>query len=128
LLVLAFIPSLLIPVFSPAIGQSYSVGDVAVHGACLFVAGTTFFSLALLLSTVFADLWRPLLMAFALAVVLALCEQVLRGLSRYGVFHAMTGEIYFRSRELPWPGLLISAAASAAMLYGAAVNIGRRDF
>lgn len=128
LFVLAFVPSLLIPLFSPAIGQSYRVGDVMVHGACLFVGGSVFFSLAMLLSTVFNDLWRPLLIACAVAVVLALSEQFVRNVSEYGTFRAMAAELYFRRGGLPWPELFVSAAASAAMLYGAVVNLARRDF
>jgi hypothetical protein len=128
LLVLAVIPSLLIAIFSPAVGQRYALGDAVVHGACLFIAGATFFSLAFLLSTVFNDLWRPLLIVLATTVVLALCEQMLRGLSRYGIFRVMTGERYFGSGQVPWLGLLTSAALSLAMFYGAARNIARRDF
>ncbi len=55
-----------------------------------------FFSLAFLLSTVFSDVWRPLLIALCAAVVLALCENVFRGLSRYGLFRVMSAEVYFR--------------------------------
>jgi hypothetical protein len=126
LLVLACVPSLLVPLLSPAIGKSYSVGDALIHSGCLFVAGTLFFSLALLLSTVFADVWRPLMIALSAAVVLGLCEQVFR--SGYGIFRVMSAEAYFRTGSLPWTGLLACAAASAAMLYGAAINIARRDF
>ncbi len=128
LLVLALVPSLLIPLFSPAVGQSYGVGNALVHGSCLFVAGAAFFSLALLLSTVFGDLWRPLLIALAIAVVWAVCQQIFRELSPYSIFRVMNGETYFRRGELPWPGLMASAAASAAMVYGAATNLARRDF
>lgn len=128
LLVLAFVPSLVIPLLSPAIGQSYSVGDTLVHGACLFIAGAAFFSLAFLLSTVFSDLWRPLLIACSVAVVLATCELVVRDLARYGIFRVMSGEVYFRTGELPWLGLLTSAALSVAMLYAATRNIARQDF
>jgi hypothetical protein len=128
LLVLAFVPSLLIPLLSPAIGESYSLGAVLVHGVCVFAGGTVFFSLALLLSTVFSDLWRPLLLACAAAVVLAIVEQLPGGASRVGVFHAMTGEAYFRSGALPWPGLVVSAAASAALLFGARASFAHRDF
>jgi ABC-2 type transport system permease protein len=128
LLALAVIPSLLIPVFSPSVGESYAVGDALIHGVCLFVAGSTFFSLAFLLSTVFADLWRPLLFALAVALVLSLCEQVFHGLARYSIFSVMSAESYFRTGRLPWPGLLAGAAASAVMLYAGTVNIARRDF
>ena len=127
-LVMAVIPSLLIPLLSPAIGQRYSLADAVVHGACAFVVGAVFFSLAFLLSTMFSDLWRPLLIACAVAVVLSLGEQIFQDASPYGIFRVMSGERYFRTGQLPWLGLLASAAASAAMLYTASRNIARRDF
>ena len=87
-----------------------------------------FFSLAFLLSTVFSDVWRPLLIVLCVAVVLALVEQFFRDLSRYSLFRVMSGEAYFRGGGLPWLGLLASAAVSAAMLYAATRNIARQDF
>jgi hypothetical protein len=128
LLVLVLIPVLLVPPLSPAVGQHYAIGDAVVHGLCLFVAGAAFFSLALLFSTMFGDPWRPLLFACAVAVVLGLCEVALRDLSPYGIFAVMDGEVYFRTGQLPWLGLLASAALSGALLYGASVNLARQDF
>ena len=128
LLALALAPSLLLPVLSPAVGQSYGVGDALVHAMCLFVAGSVFFSLAFLLSTVFSDIWRPLLIALFVAGVLAIGEQFLGGLSRHGLIATMSGERYFRGSGVPWAALLASAALSAAMLYGSSVNLARRDF
>jgi len=127
-LALAMFPSLLVPLLSPAIGETYGLGNALIHSLCLFIAGTVFFSLAVLLSTVFSDAWRPLVIALSVAAVLGFCEQVFREVSRYGIFTVMSGEAWFRTGRLPWVGLLASAAASAAMLYGAAINIGRRDF
>jgi hypothetical protein len=124
LLVLAFVPSLVIPLLSPGIGQSYGVGNALVHSSCLFIAGSVFFSLACLLSTAFGDIWRPLLIALAAAAVLGLCEKVLQ----YGIFHVMSAESYFRRGDLPWAGLLVAAALSVAMQYGAAMNVARRDY
>ncbi len=128
LLVLAFVPSLLLPLLSPGVGQTYGIGDALVHSACLFLAGSVFFSLASLLSTVFSDIWRPLLIALCAAALLALFEQVVDGLSRYSLLGVMSGERYFRGGGLPWPGLFLSVLLSAAMLYGAALNLARRDF
>ena len=127
-LALAFVPSLLIPLHSPAIGETYHVGGALIHSACLFAGGAVFFSLASLLSTIFFDLWRPLLITLLIAVMLALCSQIFGWLEPYSVFRMMSGETYFRTGALPWLGLLASAAASAGMLYAAAVNIDRRDF
>jgi ABC-type transport system involved in multi-copper enzyme maturation permease subunit len=128
LFVLALAPSLLIPLLSPTVGKAYAVGDAAVHGVCFFFAVAVFFSLALLLSTVFHDLWRPLLMALAAAMLLGIFEQVALPESSYGIFRVMSAEAWFRNGQVPWLGLLASAAASIAMLYGAVANIVRRDF
>jgi hypothetical protein len=126
LFVLALVPALLIPLLSPAVGESFGIGSGLAHGACAFVGWTAFFSLALLLSTVFGDLWRPLLLALSIAAFLGIVEQVFR--NPPGIFRVMSGEEFFRTGHLPWLGLLASLAASAAMLYGARVNLARRDF
>jgi hypothetical protein len=128
LLVLAIVPALVVPLVSPVIGQTYSITDAVVHGFCLFIGGSVFFSLAFLLSTVFTDVWRPALIAIVIATVWGIAEQVSQDLSRYGVFRVMTAQAYFRTGEVPWAGLFISAAVSAAMYYAAVLNITRRDF
>ena len=128
LLVLALIPSLVLPVLSPSIGQTYGIGDALIHGTCLFIGGAVFFSLTFLLSTVFSDVWRPPLIVLCVAVVLALFEQVFRDVSRHSLFGVMSAEVYFRHGALPWLGLLASAALSVAMLYASARNIARQDF
>jgi ABC-2 type transport system permease protein len=128
LLVLAVVPSLLLPLLSPAVGQTYGIGDALVHSVCMFVAGAVFYSLAFLMSTVFSDVWRPLLIVLCVATVLTLLEHVVLHPSLYGLFRVMSAEVYYRSGGLPWLGLLASAAVSVAMLYGASLNIARRDF
>jgi hypothetical protein len=128
LLALAFVPSLLLPVFSPAVGQTYGIGHTLVHSACMFVAGSVFFSLAFLLSTVFSDVWRPLLIVLCSAIALGLSEYVFPELARYSLFRVMSAEAYFRGGRLPWLGLLASAALSVVMLYLATRNIARQDF
>jgi ABC-type transport system involved in multi-copper enzyme maturation permease subunit len=125
---LAFIPSLLIPILSPSIGESYSLAATLIHSACLFLAGAAFFSLAFLLSTLFNDLWRPLLISLLVAVLLGAAPALVEALSRFDIFGVMSADVYFRTGTLPWLGLLAVAAASAAMLYAAAANIVRHDF
>jgi ABC-2 type transport system permease protein len=128
LLLLALIPSLLVCVLSPAIGYRYSVGDAIAHALCLFTAGTVFFSGAFLLSTFFADVWRPLLFVLGAAMLLALAEQLLGAGQWKGLFSLMNGEAFFRSGRLPWLGLLATAAGSGVMLAAAAARIERQDF
>jgi hypothetical protein len=124
-LVLALVPSLAISLVSPTIGQHYAVADALIHAICSFTACAVFFSLALLLSTVFPDIWRPLLIACGAAICIGLVESEL---DLQGLFRLMSGSTYFRSGSLPWIGLLVSAGLSAALLYGAAVNVARKDF
>lgn len=128
LLALAVAPTLLVPLLSPIVGQSYAVFDALVHAVCLFVAGAVFFSIAFLLSTAFTDVWRPLLLSLAVAVALASVESIFHDRSVHGVFGLMSGDTYFRAGRLPWLGLFASAAASAAMLWLATISISRRDF
>jgi len=124
LLAMALLPFLLIPLCAPAVGQSYSVADSLIHGACMFTAGTVFFSLAIFLSTLFADIWRPLLITCTVAVLLGVAERVVG----VGLFEVMRAESYFRGSAVPWAGLLTSGTISAALLYGASMNFARQDF
>lgn len=126
--VLAIVPSLIVAALSPAIGETYSVVDTLVHVVCLFVVGAVFFGLAFFLSTVFSDVWRPALIAAAIFYALSFVEQITSGLSGRGVVAVMSGESYFRAGQIPWIGLLVSAAAALALIYGSFVNIERRDF
>ena len=128
LLLIAAAPSLAILVVSPAVGKSYGAADALVHALCLFVACTAFFSLACLLSTVFGDVWRPLLFGLSVAIIIGLTEQALRDQLSSGIFHVMSGEAYFRHGDVPWLGLLSSAAASGAMLYGAMIKTKHQDY
>jgi len=128
LLVIIVVSSLVIPLFSPSVGESYSLGSALVHSLCAFVASAAFFSLAALLSTSFSDIWRPLLIACAVAIVLWITGEVIRDLTPYSIFTVMNGEKYFRSGQLPWLGLIVSSLLSVALLYAAVVNIERRDF
>jgi ABC-2 type transport system permease protein len=128
LFLLAIFPVLVLPLLSPAVGQTYGIGDALVHGVCLFVRGSIFFSLAFLLSTVFADLWRPALIAFCALAVVAFLERAFQDVLPSSMIHVMSAESYFRGGGVPWPGLLVSALVSSALLYGAVTNIERRDF
>ncbi|WP_291990701.1 hypothetical protein [Luteitalea sp.] len=128
LLVLAIVPSLLVVLLSPAVGQRYGLGDALVYSLCIFIAGTVLFSLAFVLSTVFNDIWRPPLIVVGAAMCVSFMEQAVPGLSRYSLFGVMSAESYFRDGAVPWVGLLIAASVSAALLYLARVNMARHDF
>jgi hypothetical protein len=125
LFVLTIIPSLAIAALSPLIDERFGVGDAVVHGFCVFVVAAVFFSLALLLSTVFNDLWRPLLLTCLVAIVIAVVEKIL---VTPGLFAAMYAESYFRGGALPWVGLLVSVVLALALFYLSAAVVARRDF
>ena len=127
LLALAVVPSLVLPLLAPSIGQSYSLVDVLVHGACMFAVGAVFFSLAALLSNEYSDVWRPVMIVCVIAACLGMLEYV-PAFSRYGMFRVMNGETYYRQAGLPWIGLLINAGIAAALLRTAAVKLAQRDF
>ena len=122
---LVVVPSLAIALLSPLIGQRYGVGDAVVHALCLFVVAAVFFSLALVLSTAFNDLWRPLLLTCLVAIGAGVAEQIL---VIDGLFAVMSAESYFLEGSLPWVGLLVSVVLTLALLYAAAANVARRDF
>jgi len=128
LLVFAIVPSLAIPILAVGIGERYAVAEALIHGLCWFAGATVFFNLAILLSTIFDDLLRPIVIACAIALVVSLSQFIAPGVERYGIYAVMSGESYFRSGSLPWLGLLGSTAASALLFYGAVVNLARRDF
>ena len=128
LAILAFVPSLLLPLLSPTVGQTFRIGAALAYGACAFVASTVLFSATSLLSTVFNDIWRPALIVCAIATAIGVYEPFLGEISRYSLFGIMDGETYFRDGGLPWLGLLASAAVSAAMLIAASRNLARQDF
>ena len=124
LFVLTLVPSLAIPLFSAMSGHAFGVGDSLVHALCFFLAGSAYFSLAVLLATVFTDMWRPFLIVFGLS----LADQSLRDFGPISVFRVMSAEPYFRGQGLPWIGLLVTVSLSLLLLRQALANLQRRDF
>ena len=125
LFALAMIPPLSIPILAPSIGQHFTIVDALAHGVCIFFVGAVFFSLASFLSTLFGDIWRPLLIGIGIACVIAILQAVVPQL---GIFRVMSGESYFKTGSLPWTGFLTSAVIATAFLYSAAETLERRDF
>jgi len=125
---MAFVSSLVVPLVSPAIGQSFGFGDAIVYAVCLFVGAAALFGLTSYFSTLFSDQWKPMLAALCVAGALAAIEQVWVVSPRASLFRVMSGELYFRSGEMPWPGLLGSATAAALLLYAAVRTLAARDF
>jgi hypothetical protein len=128
LLVLALLPSMVLPLLSPAVGQSYNIGDAIAHGLFMFAGGSIFFSLAFFFSSVFSDLWRPVLIVACIGAAMSFLDLVVQDFSRYSVYGLMSGERYFRGDGVPWSGLMLSVVGSAVLLFAATRNIARQDF
>lgn len=124
-LAMAIVPPLMIPLLAPAVGQHFTLVDAFAHGACLFGVSVLFFGLATYLSTVYADIWRPMVIAIAIACVVAMMSFAI---PQINVFSVMNGETYFRTGSLPWAGLLSSVVVATALLYSASETLERRDF
>jgi ABC-type transport system involved in multi-copper enzyme maturation permease subunit len=125
LLAISVIPPLAISVLAPLVGQRFSPVDALAHGLCIFVVAAVFFSLASFLSTLFGDIWRPLLITLGIACALAIASLAV---PQVNIFSVMNGEAYFRTGSLPWAGMLVSAVLATALLYSAAETLERRDF
>ena len=128
LFALVMVPSLLLVVLAPAIGQPYSVVDAVVHGVSVFAATTVFFGLTFWLATMFSDVWRPGLIACGVAMGLALCETVLAGAVPFGLFHLARAESYFREARVPWLGLGFAIGVAGLLVHRAIVAVERQDF
>jgi len=128
LFLLTFVPSIVIAAAAPAIGQQFGIASAFAHATCLFTAGASFFSLALLLSTSYGDVWRPMLIAGAAAVAIALSEIGYPPSIRFRLLRLMSGDVYFRTGQVPWVALAAAATLSAALIAIATVNLNRRDF
>lgn len=124
-LLIAIIPPLSISILAPTIGQQFTVVDALAHGICLFFVAAVFFSLASFLSTLFGDLWRPMLISIGIACAIAMLSFTV---PQIRLFSVMNGESYFRTGTLPWAGMLTSAVLATALLYSAAETLERRDF
>ncbi len=128
LLVLAVLPAILVPLLSPAVGQSYRLSDGLVHAALLFGGGAVFFCFTFLMSSIFTDPWRPPVMMAALFFVLATLRALVPGFTRLTLAPVITGSTYFLDRSVPWTALFLSMLTSAVLLIVATRNVARRDF
>ena len=93
LAVLAFVPMLLLPLISPAVGERFGVVDALVHASCFFGPAPCC-SAWPACSTVFADVWRRRRSSWRGTCLVS--EPFFGGLSRYSLFGIMNGETYFR--------------------------------
>ena len=123
LFVLALAPSVTFAALAPVVGEQFAVTEALAYGLSAFAGASLFLGLAVFLSTLFNDVWRPLLLTCVGALAIGVIVP-----HDYGLFRAMGGESYFFMGSLAWPELLVSAAGAAGLAYAAAANVARRDF
>jgi len=126
LLVVALASSFAVSALAPLVGQQFALVDAFVYGGCAFVVAGLYFGLAVFFSTVFNDVWRPLLIACLSGIAIVFIGALFP--ENRGLYAAMAGYRYFFDGALPWAELLFSAVATAALVYAAAANVARRDF
>ncbi len=128
LALLALVPSLLIPLFSLLIDESYSLAKVIVYVLMMIIGGAVFYAFSILLSTIFSDQVKPLIIGIAVAFILSTVTMLFKEFAPYSILNIMSGGSYFRTGELPWVGLGVSLAVAGAMFYLSLRIVERRDF
>ena len=125
---MALLPLLAVSLAAPAVGHSYALADALIQGIHLWIGGTFFYCLTLLLAAFFEDRWRPILLTLALAVLVGAGAEFVPALAAFAPVGVMTGEGYFRTGTPAWTGLFIWPALAAALFYCAVRRIENRDF
>ncbi|HEV2706863.1 MAG TPA: hypothetical protein VGV59_13120 [Pyrinomonadaceae bacterium] len=128
LLALAVVPSLFIPLFSRSIGKSYPVSEVLIYSLILFVGGLSVYCLALLLSTIFAEQLKAIIIGVVLVFGVSLLPLFDARLTPYMVATLMSGQEYFKTGALPWAALAAYTALAVALYMLALRVLERRDF
>jgi hypothetical protein len=122
---LAVIPALGLVVFAPSVGQTYPIAEAVSHGLQMFVDGILAFGLATWLSTVFTDLWRPVLISL---VTLVLAEGLMwHPEGRHSVL-GLIWQIPIYRGPSNWALETAGALGGLALLLGARQTLMRRDF
>lgn len=127
-LALTLVPALVIVVVSPVAAHSFPVLDALVYALCAFVGCAVFFSLAFLFSSMFSNVWAPVVLTLCAGSALRMLEAIADGSGRFSLFQMLHGESYFLGHGLPWPMLLVSAGLSAALIYAGIRSMARKDF
>jgi hypothetical protein len=125
---LALTPALVIVLVSPLISRSFPLLDALAYALCLFAGCAVFFSLAFLLSSMFGNVWTPVVLALCAGPALGALDQMTGSAGRFSLLRVMHGDSYFNGQGLPWPMLLASAGLSLTLLYTGTRLIARKDF
>jgi hypothetical protein len=130
MVLIALVPSLMFPIFSYLTGADVSFGSAVIHALLLSLGGMVFISLTFLLTAVFNNQWKVLVIGIAIALGLYF-PFIFRSPEEFpwwNVYRVMSGETYFRYGGIPWLGLFTSLTISVLMMFAAVRIYERRDF
>src|SRR5204863_7556233 len=125
---LAFVPAVVIVMVSPIIARSFPLLDALAYALCAFLGGAVIFSLAFLFSSMFNNVWAPVLLALCAGAALRVLDTFTGGMGGFSLLQMVHGESYFYGRGLPWAMLLVSALVSSALIYAGMRLVARQDF
>ncbi len=128
LLALALVPSLLVPALSPLIGKSYPLTTAVAYALIMYGGGLVLYTFTLLLSNIFGDQLKPIIIGLAVVFALGLLSLFSKTLADYGLYAVMSGQRLYFEGTPPWAGLAASLAAAAALYLLALRVLERRDF
>jgi len=128
LVLVALAPSLMFPIVSHLTGGDVPFGSTGIYALLLSLGGMVFPAFTFLLTAVFDNQWKVLVIGIAVVFALFFPIRLAEEFPWWNVYHVMSGETYFRYGKIPWLGLLASLAISALMMFVAVRIYERRDF
>jgi hypothetical protein len=127
MVLVALVPSLIFPIISFLIGGGLSFGSTLVYVLLLSLGGMVFPAFSFLLTAVFHNQWKVLMIGIAVVFILFFPIRTVEEFPWWHVYHVMSGETYFRYGQIPWAGLIFSLGLSALMMFVAVRIYERRD-
>jgi len=127
MLALTVVPALVIVLVSPLVSRSFPLIDALAYALGAFAGCAVMFSLAFFLSSMFGNVWAPVVLTMCAGAALAALDQI-TGADRFSLLRMIHGDAYFHGLGLLWTMLLMSVLASSAFVYAGIRHVARQDF
>ena len=127
LLALTTVPALVIVLVSPLVLGSFPLVDALAYALGAFAGCAVMFGLAFFLSSIFANVWAPLVLTLCGGAALAALDRITAA-DRFSLLRMIHGESYFHGLGLPWAMLLVSALATSVLVYAGIRHFAQQDF
>jgi hypothetical protein len=124
---IAFIPSLLLPLMARFHGQWFSWMDTLVYSLLTVFGGAVIFFSSFLLTVILGNWIAPFVLLEAVVFALFLPFPLPGTRPWWHILVVMGGESYFYHRQIPWLGLVTSVILSAVFIFAAVRIFERRD-